>query len=190
MYHPITNLLITMCFTNLIQIQIIPTITGPTSPMYISTENHRQTTSGNFSRHTYTSKQLWAIHDQVNPTSLTNLPFGSIQRIRELQLNRNHQPSEPTKINIPNQKGKLKSGISDRYQQSAEVIDEIVQTIRVSTVNARSLKHKENLISEEIHNTNSDITIITETWLENTDEGDTWMLSSELTNNSYQISKK
>ena len=42
---------------------------------------------------------------------------------------------------------------------------EIVQTIRVSTVNARSLKHKENLISKEIHNTNSDITIITKTWL-------------------------
>ena len=40
---------------------------------------------------------------------------------------------------------------------------ETVQTIRVLTINARSLKHKENLISEEIHNTNSDITIITKT---------------------------
>ena len=56
--------------------------------MYISTKNHRQTTLGNSSRHTYTGKQPWAIHDQVIPTSLTNLPFGSIQRIRELQLNR------------------------------------------------------------------------------------------------------
>ena len=33
-----------------------------------------------------------------------------------------HQPSEPTKINIPNQKGKLKSGISDIYQQSTKVM--------------------------------------------------------------------
>ena len=47
------------------------------------------------------------------------------------------------------------------------------EQLRVSTVNARSLKHKENLISEEIHNTNSDITIITETWLKNIDEDDT-----------------
>ena len=77
-----------MCFTNLIQIQTIPTTTGPTSPTYIPTKNHMQTCSGNFSRHTYTSKQLWAIHDQVNPTSLTNLPFRSIRRIRELRLNR------------------------------------------------------------------------------------------------------
>ena len=75
-----------MCFTNLIQ--ITPTIADPTPPTYIHTKNHRQTTSGNFSKHTYTSKQLWAIHDQVKPPSLTNLPFGSIQRIRELQLNR------------------------------------------------------------------------------------------------------
>ena len=87
MYLPITNLLLTMCFSNLIQIQTIPTTTGLSSPTYIPTKNHRQTCSGNFSRCTYTSKQLWAIHDQVNPTSLTNLPFGSIRRIREFRLN-------------------------------------------------------------------------------------------------------
>ena len=56
--------------------------------MYTPTKNHRQTCSVNYSRHTYTSKQLWEIQDQVNPTSLTNLPFGSIRRIREFQLNR------------------------------------------------------------------------------------------------------
>ena len=67
---------------------------------------------------------------------------------------------------------------------------ETVQTIRVSTVNARSLKHKENLISEEIHNTNSNITIITETWLKDTKEDNTWTLSSEFNNDSYQISTK
>ena len=67
---------------------------------------------------------------------------------------------------------------------------EIVGTIRVSTVNTRSLKHKENLISEEIHNTNLDITIITETWLKDTEEDNTWTLSSEFNNDSYQISTK
>ena len=88
MYLPITNLLLTMCFSNLIQIQTIPTTTGLSSPMYTPTKNHRQACSGNSPRHTYTSKQLWAIHDQVNPTSLSNLPFGSIRRIRESRLNR------------------------------------------------------------------------------------------------------
>ena len=164
MYLCITSLLITMCFTKLIQ--ILPTVTGPTSPKYICTKNHRQTTTGNISKHTYTIEQLWAIQDQVNPTSLTDLLFGSIRRIRELQLNRKPLTIRTRKKNsIPNQKGKLKSGITRQVPTVTKSKDEIVQTIRVSTVNARSLKHKENLVSEEIYSTNSDITIITETWL-------------------------
>ena len=47
--------------------------------------------------------------------------------------------------------------------------DETVQTIMISVVNATSLKHKGNLISEEILNNNIDIAVITETWLKNTD---------------------
>ena len=163
MYLPITNLLITVCFTNLIQ--ILPTETNTTSPKSTCTKNLRQITTGNISKHTYSSKQLWAIHDQVNPTSLTNLSFGSIQRIRELQLNR-----KPTSIRTrKKQQIKPKRKVEIRNLRQVPTVDksndEIVQTIRVSTVNARSLKHKENLISEEIQNTNSDIAIITETWL-------------------------
>ena len=111
------------------------------------------------------SKQLWAIHDQVNPASLTNLPFGSIQRTRELQLNR--KPSTIRTNKNQHTKPKRKAEIRNLRQVPTinKSNDETVQTIRVSTVNARSLKHKENLISKEIHNTNSDITIITEIWL-------------------------
>ena len=87
----IAHLLITMCFNNLIQ--ILPTETDTTSPKSTFTKNHRHITTGSISKHTYSSKQLWAMHDQVNPTSLTNLPFGSIQRIRELWLTR-----KPTSI--------------------------------------------------------------------------------------------
>ena len=157
MYLPITNLLLKMCFFNLIQIQTIPTTTGPTSPMYTPTKNHRQTCSGNLSRHTYTSKQLWAIHDQVNPTSLTNPPFGSIRRIRELGLNR-----KPMTIRInKNQHTNPKRKAEIRNLRQVPKIDksnhEIVQTIRVSTVNARSLKHNENFISKEKYTTPTQI---------------------------------
>ena len=122
MYLPITNLLLTMCFSNLIQIQTIPTTTGPTSPMYIPTKNHRQTSSGNFSRHTYTGKQLWVIHDQVNsnkPYKATNLD--QLEESENFNSIENHRPAESTKSNIPTQKGKLKSGISDKFQQLTKV---------------------------------------------------------------------
>ena len=78
-----------------------------------------------------------------------------------------HQPSEPENRKNLQTKPKRKAEIKNLRQVPTvnKSNEEIVQTVRISTVNARSLKHKENLISEEIHNTNSDITIITETWL-------------------------
>ena len=86
MYLSIAYLSITMCFTNVIQILPTETDLGSQRSTFINTPRH--ITEGNTSKHTYTSKLLWAIYDQVKPTSLTDLPFGSIQRIRELQLNR------------------------------------------------------------------------------------------------------
>ena len=65
-----------------------------------------------------------------------------------------------------------------------------VKTIRISTVNVRSLRPKENLICEEILNNNTEIGVITETWLKNTDEDDAWTLSSELNKYSCQILTK
>ena len=131
MYLPITNLILTMCFSNLIQIQTIPTATGLSSQMYTPTKNQRQTCSVNSSRHTYTSKQLWAIQDQVNPTSLTNLPLGSIRRIREFQLNRKPPTIRINKNQHTNPK--RKANIRNLRQVPTTDINnhETVQTIRV-----------------------------------------------------------
>ena len=84
-----------MCFTNLIQILPSETdlstlkSTDLSTPRSSFTNNTpRHITIGNASRHVYTSKLLRAIYDHVKLTSLTNLPFGSIRRIRELRLNK------------------------------------------------------------------------------------------------------
>ena len=144
---------------------------------------------GNASRHAYTSKQLRAIYDHVKPTSLTNLPFGSIRRIRELRLNKK------TRSRRNNTCQHLEPCRKDEIRNLRQVpavdknSDEIVQTM-ISTVNARSLKHKENLISVEMLNNNTEIVVITETWLKNTEEAHAWTLSSELNNYSHQILTK
>ena len=154
-------------------------------------KNHRQACPANSLKHTYTSKQLWAIHDQANLTNLSNLPFGSFRRIREFRLNR--KPPSTNRINKNHHTNpKRKADICNLRQVPTVDINnhETTRTITVSTINARSLKHKENLISEEIHNTNSDITIITETWLTDTEEDNTCTLSSEFNNDPYQISTK
>ena len=185
-----------MCLSNLIQIQTTPTTTGLSLPTYTPTKNHRQACPVNSLKYTYTSKQLWAIHDQANPTNLSNLPFGSIRRIRQFWLNR--KPPSTNRININrinknhHTNPKRKADIHNLRQVPTVDINnhEAARTITASTINARSLKHKENLISEEIYNSNSDITIITKTWLRDTEEDNTWTLSSEFNNDSYQISKK
>ena len=77
MNQSIAYQLITMCFTNLIQ--ILPTQKDLNSPRitfintHINTPSHITTVTT--SKHTYTSKQLWAIYDHAKPASLVNLPF-------------------------------------------------------------------------------------------------------------------
>ena len=73
------------------------------------------------------------------------------KELENYDLTENQQASETKYTNTLNHKRKLKSGNCPNN--------------RISTVNARSLKHKENIISEEILNNNIDIAIITETWL-------------------------
>ena len=84
-----------MCFANVIQ--ILPNETDLSTPKSTDLSTPRSTfinntprciTIGNASRHVYTSKHLRAIYDHVKPKSLTNSPFGSIRRIRELGLNK------------------------------------------------------------------------------------------------------
>ena len=141
MYPPITNLLFTMCLSNLIQIQTTPTTTGPSLPTYTPTKNHRQACPPNSLKHTYTSKQLWIIYDQANPTNLSNLPFGSIRRIREFRLNR--KPPSTNRINKNHYTNpKRKANIHNLRQVPTVDINnhETARTITVSTINARSLK--------------------------------------------------
>ena len=65
-----------------------------------------------------------------------------------------------------------------------------MKKIRLSTVNARSIKCKENLISNEHTNRKIDILIATETWLHNTKEDKKWTAACELASPPFQIFTK
>ena len=164
MYSSTLYILIIMCFTNLIQ--ILPSETDLNTPRSTFINNtSRHITIGNASRHAYTSKQLSAIYDHVKPTSLTNLPFGPIRGIRELRLNKKSRSRRNKKYQHlkPCRKAEIRN--LREVPTVDKNNDEIIQTIWISTVNARFLKHKENLISEEILNNNTEIAVILKTWL-------------------------
>ena len=60
----------------------------------------------------------------------------------------------------------------------------------MSTVNARSIKSKENLISDELTNREIDILIATRTWLQDTEEDETWTAAGELASPLFQLFTK
>ena len=55
-------------------------------------------------------------------------------------------------------------------------------------LNARSIKNKEEFPLESKKDLKLDITIVIETWLQDTDKDGTWIESSEFHSDEYQIS--
>ena len=54
-------------------------------------------------------------------------------------------------------------------------------TIRLATLNARSVKNKDEMIVDEFIKAKIDIGLLTETWLKNTTEDQAWVNQSDLT---------
>ena len=149
-----------MCLSNLVL--ITPTELSYSTPQSLTvSKGLTEATTKPGARYLYTSDQLKEIHRHTKPTSLTSLPFGTIKTIQELKLNKTkktrNKKSKSTAQGIDIQN--LRQIVT-----TDESSDEIVKNIRLSTVNARSIKRKENLISNELTNRKIDILIATETW--------------------------
>ena len=67
---------------------------------------------------------------------------------------------------------------------------EIVNTVRIAHVNARSIKSKDDLIAEYIDSTKIDFTVITETWLLDNEIDQGWVSTTSLNNPNYKISRE
>ena len=92
-------------------------------------------------QHSYTSEQLKEIWKHTRPINLTSLPFGTIRTIWQLRLNNR------TRKNRNRESRKVAWCGIDTWNLSQiattdENNDEIVKNIRLSTVNAGSIKPK------------------------------------------------
>ena len=70
------------------------------------------------------------------------------------------------------------------YNQDAS---EHVKNIRLGILNARSIKNKEGLIMEIFNEYKLDVLLITETWLQNMEEDDTWLQASKFCKDDHEI---
>ena len=69
--------------------------------------------------------------------------------------------------------------------QESEII-RFTKHIKFATLNAQSIKNKDQLIVYYLLNEHIDVAIITETWLKDAD--DIWLQGCELNKNGYKIS--
>ena len=59
--------------------------------------------------------------------------------------------------------------------------------MRIATLNARSVKNKDQLIVQQLLETETDIAVETETWLNDTDVDEAWLNQSECRQSNYDV---
>ena len=92
------------------------------------------------------------------------------------------------KINISSHRNYINS-INTNNLTYVKITDqsgsEVTTTSRIATLNVRSIKNKENLIVNELHDNTVDIALITETWLKAIEDDQTWWDQSEFKQGNY-----
>ena len=112
----------------------------------------------------YTNNQLTTMSNKLKDSKYCILPFGTINKIRELGLNKckarkynSRYLHKPKKVNTKNL---IQINTSEKNNSN---------NIRIATINARSVKNKQLQIAETVELQNIDFIMLTETWLKNMD---------------------
>ena len=137
-------------------------------------------------RLTYSSRELKELWDNTkcDNTYLTLNP-GTISNICKYKINR-------TKINVPQRHEKQLRGVNKlnlKYIRTTHFGDkDLMPNIRIATINARSVKNKDQIIVQECHNNDINSALITETWTKDIQKDLAWLKQSELCQGHYEIS--
>ena len=134
---------------------------------------------------TYSGAMLREIGNKVNDNKYLQILIpGAINTIRRPRINKrrirtSYRPL-PTDC--------MSNMINLLYVKTTDNnIEEVGNNMRIATLNARSVKNKDHLIAQQLHATDVDIPVITETWLEDTDTEKAWLNQSELKQSNYTI---
>ena len=134
----------------------------------------------------FSSDQLHIIRKECNkhPYELLTLPPSTIHRIRRLKIQRR-------------KKRGTRAGVVKDAELSMSLIPvathafhdiKISGNLRIATVNARSLKPKQHFLLDLLIEYKIDILIVTETWINNSDNDKTWSECSVLnTGNGFKL---
>ena len=163
-----------MCFNNL----IVLTLGDNDNISHFSHSKHNETRDP----YHYTSEEIIAMSTRLRDNRYCILPFDTINKIRELGLNKCNERKCNTrylhKQNGVNTKNLIQINTTKKNNSN---------NIRIATMNTRSVKNKQLQIVEIMELENIDFTMLTETWLKNTDEDMAWVSTSDLNNNNLRL---
>ena len=101
---------------------------------------------------------------------------GAIAQIRKLKINRRKISKSP-RLNL------TARGVNQNNSKQTRITEsnglEVVNNIRLTILNAKLLKNKDLIISQELNDHKIDIAVITATWLKDTPEDEAWTNQSE-----------
>ena len=126
----------------------------------------------------YEPNELRAINDcNKHDKRFKILPYGTIRRIREIQINRRRQKTSIK--SEPRQPGVNHNNLIHIRPTNTEG-QFCTSNLNIATVNVRSLKNCEQQVLNEIIEGSIDVLVITETWLSNTQDDAHWIQASDL----------
>lgn len=115
------------------------------------------------------------------------LPFETIARVRELSLNKRKRGKRGG-VQNSNQRRLINHLNLISIQMGNDKPEMTAQSINIGTVNCRSIKPKEELVHDLIEEQTLDITVLTETWLNNDDQ--IWKKTCDLNRNNLALHTK
>ena len=120
-----------------------------------------------------------------NNRCLQTLQPRAIDTIRKLRINKrrtgNSYRSIPTNCRSKISNLLFVNTTNNHNQEAAS------NNMRTATLNSWSVKKKDHLIVQQLHETDVDIAVLTETWLKDTDVDDAWLNQLELRQSNYDI---
>ena len=177
MYYPLLSFrtflpfITNMCISNLIQIHNTLAIQDTKKP-----------------RRAYSSRELRELADHMqHDNKYLVLNPGAIGNICRFKINR-------TKGSTTKRQVKQPRGVNTSNLIHIRTVDfsdkDPMPNIRIATLNARSVRNKDQIIVQELTNNDIDVALITETWTKDTQEDRAWLNQSELCQGHYEISTR
>ena len=151
--------------------------------------NHQQ--DPQIRKRTYSSQELKSLDNTKHSTGKNPkprlVPYKAIAMIRMLRINQKPITSRHNRFQWLRQKGIDRINLQNIFI-SEDTVPKPNTQCEIATINAESVRNKDTLLTQEIMTNNIDVTLITETWLNDTPQNIAWLHQSDLLQAGYAIS--